>query len=641
MSAYISLIVTEVSHSVTSNTSQVDISFSVTSSGATYNEMGDTSGYINLDGKRIADLTGKQFSKDTTTTLYSGRHTVAHNADGTKTISVDAGFDLNTTSYRWLYAEKKIVLTTIPRASSVAAAAFTIGTATTIRINRASSGFYHTLRYSIGSTSGAITNGKISGNTVTWTPPTSLASQLPDVVSREIDIICETYSGGKLVGTTHNKATLSVPESYRPTIQSVTLTPVNTNAWLAQQGIYVERYSKCRVQTSAVAGRGSSIGEITIAGIGMGRGADWTSGYLLGGDKTVTVTAYDRRPGRRDTASRTLSVYSYAVPAISAMEVFRCDASGKAQEDGTYLHVACAVEVTSLGGRNALTLQMRTRPSGGVWGGYTELTNAAVKVVPGFSAQKSYEVELVATDSLGEERSVAYTIPTAEVALHLRPGGKGVGIGKYSEKEALECSLPAEFTEPIRCMGGIVENVLTPLDDLNTIEGSGFYCWNDIEVLNGPPKEWGSSSRWCELTVVGDSQTAVSMATGVRMQRCKKAGAWLPWECINPPMENWVEYRTTERFQGKPVYAKLIMHSNIAIAANTRNFTFSHGITAIETVVDITGRVGKYRLPHIRDSSYTVVREVTPEHIGISLNNDAWSSGYTWYFQIKYTKTTD
>lgn len=437
MSAYITLNAVEVSQDITSNTSQVDITFSVTSSGATYNEMGDTAGYVELDGKRIANLAGKCFSKNTTTTLYNGRHTVAHNADGTKTVSVSAGFDLNTSSYRWLYADKKLTTTTIPRASSVAAANFTIGVSGNVCINRASSQFSHTLRYSIGSASGPITNGKISGNTVAWTPPTALAAQMPNTVSRELDIICETYSGGNLVGTTHNRVTLCVPESYRPTIQSVTLTPVNANSWLAQEKIFVEQYSKCRVQTTATAGKGSCIREITITGIGNGNGADWTSGYLGGGSKTVTVTAYDGRPGRKGVVSRTIPVYSYAAPAISAAKVFRCDANGKAQADGTYLYVYCRGEVTSLDGRNVLTLQMRVRPSNGVWGGYTALTNGAGKVIPGYSAQKSYEVEVTVSDCLGEAKTVAYMVPTAEVALHLRPGGKGVAIGKYSEKKRL------------------------------------------------------------------------------------------------------------------------------------------------------------------------------------------------------------
>ena len=33
---------------------------------------------------------------------------------------------------------------------------------------------------------------------------------------------------------------------------------------------------------------------------------------------------------------------------------------------------------------------------------------------------------------------------------------------------------------------------------------------------------------------------------------------WGEWEWVNPPMELGVEYRTTERYMGKPVYVKLV-----------------------------------------------------------------------------------
>ncbi len=36
------------------------------------------------------------------------------------------------------------------------------------------------------------------------------------------------------------------------------------------------------------------------------------------------------------------------------------------------------------------------------------------------------------------------------------------------------------------------------------------------------------------------------------------SGSWSPWEYINPPMKLDVEYRTTERYLGKPVYVKVV-----------------------------------------------------------------------------------
>lgn len=42
-------------------------------------------------------------------------------------------------------------------------------------------------------------------------------------------------------------------------------------------------------------------------------------------------------------------------------------------------------------------------------------------------------------------------------------------------------------------------------------------------------------------------------------------GAWGEWEWVNPPMQLGVEYRTTERYLGKPVYVKLV---NLGEGAN-------------------------------------------------------------------------
>ena len=52
------------------------------------------------------------------------------------------------------------------------------------------------------------------------------------------------------------------------------------------------------------------------------------------------------------------------------------------------------------------------------------------------SPKTSYVVQLGAIDDLGEESTpVEFKIPTDQVTVHLRKGGKGIGIGKYSEED--------------------------------------------------------------------------------------------------------------------------------------------------------------------------------------------------------------
>lgn len=44
----------------------------------------------------------------------------------------------------------------------------------------------------------------------------------------------------------------------------------------------------------------------------------------------------------------------------------------------------------------------------------------------------------------------------------------------------------------------------------------------------------------------------------VMLHRGRFGNTWLPWEWINPPLTLGVEYRTTERYLGKPVYVKTV-----------------------------------------------------------------------------------
>lgn len=458
MATRVTLSVYESSYSIASNTSKVNITFSVTTEGATYNESGDTSGYVKLDGKQIANLAGKRFSKNTTTTLYSGQHTVAHNTDGTKSISVEAGFDLNTSSFRWLYDSKTLQLTTIPRASSVSASNLVIGESGRIKITRASSGFLHTITYSIGSASGTILT-KTDKVDFAWTPPVSLLNQLPSSTSGKITITCITFSAGKEIGRKSVTSTISVPTSVVPKITSFKISPVNTNDFLVANSIYASGYTKARVQTNATAGQGSKLDRIEITGIGSGTGSDWTSRILQGGDFVVTATAYDNR-GRKAVATQKLSVYSYSSPVITNSKSFRCNSNGEAASSGEFISVLLSAQITSLGGKNTAKLSVRSKTTTGYWGQSTDLVDGVATVLPGFSAQRTYEVELSVTDSLGNIKRVSYVISTDNITLHLRNGGDGIAFGKYSEKkDTFECNYQAEFIHRVHATELYADNI--------------------------------------------------------------------------------------------------------------------------------------------------------------------------------------
>lgn len=84
------------------------------------------------------------------------------------------------------------------------------------------------------------------------------------------------------------------------------------------------------------------------------------------------------------------------------------------------------------------------------------MTSGAAGLVTGdvdILTTASYEAKIEIADKLGNTASFSAVIPTADVAFHLRPGGKGAAFGKYSEKEALEVAWPAEFQKGVTVGG--------------------------------------------------------------------------------------------------------------------------------------------------------------------------------------------
>ena len=116
------------------------------------------------------------------------------------------------------------------------------------------------------------------------------------------------------------------------------------------------------------------------------------------------------------------------------------------------------------------------------------------------------------------------------------------------------------------------------------------------------------------------------------MLRKRKDGTWYDWEWENPPMVAGVEYRTIERYQGKPVYTKLV---NLSTLPNATTKTVSHGASATAVLrvagVTSTGTTIPYRSG---DSIGTISANKTSIVVYYNYN----ASSATAYAQIWYTK---
>lgn len=172
-------------------------------------------------------------------------------------------------------------------------------------------------------------------------------------------------------------------------------------------------------------------------------------------------------------------------------------------------------------------------------------------------------------------------------------------------------------------------------------------------VLAYPPAVYGKAGTTISLLYKGDANYAVlsnigsadTALCGWRMIRLKKSSsepsAWQPFEWEHPPMQLGVEYRTSERYNGKPVYTKLVdcgagpSNTRKTVSANTQN---------VETPISCTGNFGSGTIPYewfAGDVSGAQAITCTFNGQAIEIAATADYSGWTVFVIVEYTKTTD
>lgn len=102
-------------------------------------------------------------------------------------------------------------------------------------------------------------------------------------------------------------------------------------------------------------------------------------------------------------------------------------------------------------------------------------------------------------------------------------------------------------------------------------------------------------------------------------------------EWLNPPMAWGVEYRTTERFNGKPVCKKLV---NISALPNSTTLTVSHGTTVLCPIsIDLASQNNTVNL-----NGHKNITECKFNATDISITTNADFSAFQAFALLTYTK---
>lgn len=183
--------------------------------------------------------------------------------------------------------------------------------------------------------------------------------------------------------------------------------------------------------------------------------------------------------------------------------------------------------------------------------------------------------------------------------------------------------------------------------DANDAVNNGWYAitMSTLNLPNGTEHEWDYTYLRVDVGYRPDvyiKQTVTSQYRELRqceITRCKILGVWQPWEWVNPPMQLGTEYRTTERYLGKPVYAKLVDCGQIADnkqvehgIVNMRDCTFAQGLRVGMPMPAIYSH-------NLSDPWSCYIAAVTETKITLACGTSA--AGGNCFVILKYTKTTD
>lgn len=432
---YIEFYCNETGTDIATNTSTISYTLKIYSNNYSYAEYG--TGYsIYINGTRVAYVADNgidtSLSAHSSLLLKSGTTTVTHNNDGTKTVNLSASVSMPEGSYGPgdMSCSGTWTLTTIPRASSMTLpSSFTIGSSGSITIQMASNTFSHTITYSGYGLSGTVANLNAGVSSTSWTPPTSFYAKLPSSTSGTVTLTLTTKSGSTTIGTATYNATIVVPTSIKPTAPTVTLAPVNTNAWISSKGIYVGGYSAVRVTSSATAGSGATISSYTISGSISGSGTPYTSGVLSAGAKSITVTATDSR-GRTNSTTTSVTFLTYTYPGLTTFTALRGTYSGGSwttDVNGDHIRVEAvpSVALSSNGNTASVTVKIGNTNPSATSGNYYYFTST--------NATTSYTITGSVSDSVGNSTSRSLTVPTIEVPLNINVDLPGIGVGMIAQ----------------------------------------------------------------------------------------------------------------------------------------------------------------------------------------------------------------
>jgi hypothetical protein len=651
---------------VATNRSKVTASLYYRRNNSGFETYGTGSFSISFGGEQFGTSVSVSIDSAEWVCVYTNSHWIAHNSDGTKTITISATGHIFGTSLTSTSCSGLATLDTIQRASTITSAGdVTLGNVCSVKWTPLLTYYRFKVKFSMGGwsyTTGIIQPKTTSAYTYNeYLIPLEAANQIPNAKTGTMTATLYTYSDSDAtvqVGSASSKTfTVTVPNSTstKPSV-SMTLAPVTSGTAFAD--LYLQGRSKVKATLSGEGKYSATISSYSasVEGVSSVTGSNPFTSVIIpvSGQVTVTGTAIDSR-GYSNKVEQEITVIPYSEPSLSpvsgekAIVCARCDADGNLSESGTYLKIKAKrsyskVEVSGEQ-KNFCSIRYRYKPEGGSfssWATILAADTASDEIVTSalldgkLLKENAYEVQVGVIDTVGETGGTTVSIPTEKVYWHRAGSIRSFGLGEYVEEENT-FSVAEDIGSTFK--GGINAIEIPEYTDFNTLTKPNRYYarYTYVPGYTNCPISVQTTFALEVIAMGKDGQVMQRItrcsADATVYQRQYYSNAWHEWECVNPPMVVGEEYRTTERYMGKPVYTKLIYCETLP---NTTYKLFPHGATVKQAIRCVGQMSDGNSLPFRFNATNYVEIYAGPENVVIFAGND--KTNRSAYAQMWYVK---
>lgn len=359
--------------------------------------------------------------------LGSRTFTVSHNSDGKKIVSV--GGSMSTTQFNPNSASSSgsMELTTIPRASDIAVSNTDLGQNIPITIGKKVDTFTSTLTYTIGTLTGTIVE-KTNLSNYPWVMSSTLINQIKNAYSNtgsyakggiEAKVTCKTYNGTTLIGS--KDATFKLYITDKPTISSAVRTELNTKIKALTTNV-LRHASQNKFTITATAPTGATITGYRVKNGIQDSGLSTSNIVNLNDIQTYyeesnvlktkfIVTCVDSRGNESEEFPVVCNFTNYIQVSINKTDVSIKRSSGTSNDckiyaTGNFFNGKIGTTSNTIAFKARYKLKTATTWSSWITLSttYTDNTfkvnNVAISAT--FDYTKNYDIELMATDKIGE-----------------------------------------------------------------------------------------------------------------------------------------------------------------------------------------------------------------------------------------------